>query len=258
MDVHSDKFVIIVMDGMSEFDWTVISRSFTDIKYERAGAFAMIPTITSVSRQCLLSNKFPRQLENPWSQSKEKKEFINCARGMGYADSQISYGRGYDTEFASAVKCGAVIINDVDDMVHGQKQGRGGMLDDIRRLAGTGNLHNMVKRFLRRGFDVYITADHGNVPCTGQGLLRGMGVETETRSHRMIVLKEYADKEKFKLVHNMIDFPKYYLDKQYDYLICNIGESFDAKGEKVMTHGGITVDEVIVPFIKIKAVDNHA
>jgi membrane protein YdbS with pleckstrin-like domain len=25
----------------------------------------------------------------------------------------------------------------------------------------------------------------------------------------------------------------------------------------VMTHGGITVDEVIVPFIKIKAVDNN-
>ena len=30
-----------------------------------------------------------------------------------------------------------------------------------------------------------------------------------------------------------------------------------AKGDEVMSHGGITIDEVIVPFIKIKAVDNN-
>ena len=35
------------------------------------------------------------------------------------------------------------------------------------------------------------------------------------------------------------------------------GESFDAKGDEVMSHGGITIDEVIIPFIKIKAVDNN-
>ena len=40
-------------------------------------------------------------------------------------------------------------------------------------------------------------------------------------------------------------------------MICNIGKSFDAKGTEVMTHGGITLDEVIVPFIRIKAVDNN-
>ena len=40
-------------------------------------------------------------------------------------------------------------------------------------------------------------------------------------------------------------------------MICGVGESFDAKGDEVMSHGGITIDEVIVPFIKIKAVDNN-
>ena len=45
------------------------------------------------------------------------------------------------------------------------------------------------------------------------------------------------------------------MNKAFDYLICDVGDSFDAKGEEVMTHGGITIDEVIVPFIKIKAVN---
>ena len=45
--------------------------------------------------------------------------------------------------------------------------------------------------------------------------------------------------------------------KENDYLICAAGTSFDSKGDDVMSHGGITVDEVIVPFITIKAVENN-
>lgn len=258
MHDHSKKFAIIVMDGMSEFDWKILSRSFRKIKYDVAHAMAMIPTVTSVSRQCLLSNKFPIELENPWSQSKEKKEFTECAKRMGYSDAQIGYERGYEADFGAAVACAAIIINDVDDMVHGQLQGRTGMYNDISLLMRQGKLIGTVRRMLRRGFDVYISADHGNVPCTGMGKLMKSGVETETKSHRMVVLKDFADKsailEKYP---GIIEYPGYYLDKNFTYLICGIGESFDAKGETVMNHGGITIDEVVVPFIKIKAVDNN-
>lgn len=253
MHDHSSRFVIVVMDGMSEFDWRIISQSFSDITYEQSAAFAMIPTTTSVSRQCLLSNKFPNQLMEPWTQSKEKAEFIACAKTMGYTEQQIGYERGYDADFTYFVRCGAVIINDVDDMVHGQQQGRVGMYNDITVLANQGKLHALVKRLLKRGFDVYISADHGNTPCTGIGRLRGTGVEVETKSHRMLVLQSFADKNALIQKYSLIDYPKYYLNKKYDYLICNVGDSFDTKGEEVMTHGGISIDEIIVPFITIKA-----
>lgn len=255
---HSDKFVFIVMDGMSEVDWQIISQSFESIKYERGHSMAMIPTVTSISRQCLLSNKFPRELENPWGQSKEKKEFTECAKKLGFRDAQIGYERGYDAEFSSSVKCAAIIINDVDDMVHGQLQGRLGMYNDIKVLADQHRLVDTVKRMIAQGFDVYISADHGNTLCTGMGKLMKTGVETETKSRRMIVLKDFANKDSLLAKYdNLIEYPGYYLDKQFDYLICGVGDSFDAKGEQVMSHGGITIDEVIVPFIKIKAVDNN-
>jgi len=255
---HSKKFVFIVMDGMSEFDWRIISKSFAGIHYEKGQSMAMIPTVTSISRQCLLSNKFPKELENPWSQSKEKKEFIECAKSLGFTEAQIGYERGYDADFGVTVKCGAIIINDVDDMVHGQLQGRLGMYNDIKVLADQHRLVDTVKRMLAQGFDVYISADHGNTPCTGMGKLMKTGVETETKSRRMIVLKDFANKDSlFEKYGNLIEYPGYYLDKQFDYLICGVGESFDAKGDEVMSHGGITIDEVIVPFIKIKAVDNN-
>ncbi len=254
MSDRSDKFVIIVMDGMSEFDWKILATSFDGIEYRQAAAFAMIPTTTSISRQCLLSNKYPVQLMEPWKQSKEKAEFVACAKNLGYSDGQIGYARGYDAEFSSVVRCGAIIINDIDDMVHGQQQGRLGMYNDVRLLATQKKLVTTVKRFRDSGYDVYISADHGNTDCVGLGRLMGTGLEVETKSHRMIVLQDFADKDKLIQQYGLIEYPKFYLDKKYDYLICNTGESFDAKGEEVMTHGGISIDEVVVPFIEIKAV----
>ena len=109
----------------------------------------------------------------------------------------------------------------------------------------------MVRRFLSDGFDVYISADHGNTACVGLGRIMGSGVEVETKSHKMLVLKDFADKESLIQKYGLVEYPKYYLPKEYDYLICNVGESLDIKGEAVMTHGGMSLDEVVVPFIKI-------
>ncbi len=257
MKDHSDRFVIIVMDGMSEFDWNILSSTFAGYRYRKTSAFAMIPTVTSVSRQCLLSGKYPRELMNPWTQSKEKLEFTECAKRLGYTDKQISYQRGYDAVFSSLVRCGAVIINDIDDMVHGQKQGRIGMYNDIGVMAKQRKLADLTGRLLSCGFDVYITADHGNTPRQGMGKLMGTGVETETKSRCMLVLKDFADKEGLKAKYNLLDFPKTYLPKDYDYLICDVGVSFDSKGEDVMSHGGISIDECVVPFIQVKAEENH-
>lgn len=257
MHDHSEKFAVIVMDGMSGFDWKILSKSFSDVKYHKTDLFAMIPTTTSISRQCLLSNKYPSQLISPWTQSQEKKEFTECASQLGYLPAQISYERGYDADFSHAVKCAAVIVNDVDDMVHGQKQGRIGMFNDITVLAKQQLLLKLTRRLLKKGFDVYITADHGNTPCTGTGKLIGTGVDVETKSRRMLVLKDFADKDTMRIKHDLIEYPKYYLNKSYDYLLCRAGRSFDSKGEEVMSHGSITIDEVIVPFITIKAGDNN-
>jgi len=75
----------------------------------------------------------------------------------------------------------------------------------------------------------------------------------ETRSKRMFVLKDFAE-EKDSFGDKVVTYPGYYLDKDYKYYVCESGVSFDNKNELVITHGGISIDEVIVPFIKVKAV----
>lgn len=251
--VAKGKAALIVMDGMSLFDFNILSRYFDGIGYEQQCSYALIPTTTNISRQCLLTGKYPIQLEDPFTLSKEEKGFYESAAEHGYSKQQALYTRGYDVQLSPFTKLLAVIINDVDDIVHGQQQGRQGMYNDITLLAKSGKIQLLIRSLHKAGFMVYLTADHGNTACRGIGGRR-TGVEVETKAKRMLILKDFADISN-EISENTVEYPGYYLDKNYKYLVCKTGVSFDSKNSNVMTHGGITLDEVIVPFIKIKAVN---
>jgi len=83
----NQKVALIVMDGMSLFDFKIISRNFDGIDYEFNCSFALIPTTTPISRQSLLSGKFPRELEKPFSLSNEEKEYIAAGQSLGYTNN---------------------------------------------------------------------------------------------------------------------------------------------------------------------------
>lgn len=252
--VAKDKAALIVMDGMSLFDFNVLSRYFDGINYELQCSYSLIPSTTAISRQSLLSGKYPSQLENPFSLSKEERGFYEAAAKHGYSRRQAAYFRGYDIEPSPFIKLLVIIINDIDDIVHGQQQGRLGMYSDITLLAKSGKLQALIRSLHTAGFTVYLTSDHGNTLCYGIGALRNSGVEVETRSKRMLILKKFADVSS-EVAENTVEYPGYYLNKSFRYLVCETGVSFESKNNQVMTHGGITIDEVIVPFVKIKAVD---
>lgn len=253
MRTRSDRFAIVVMDGMSEFDWRVLRESFAGIPYEESAAFAMVPTVTSLSRQSLLSGKYPRDLASPWTTGKEKSEFVGRVRSWGISDERMAYLRGYDAELPYGCECAAFVILDVDERVHGQYGGRAGMLKDIELLRDSGKLAGLVRRLSAAGMDVYISADHGNTPCVGRGRVTGTGVETETKSRRMLVVNDLADVSDKQEKYGLVQCPSGFLPQGLRYYVCPSGVSFDNPGENVMSHGGMSIDEVVVPFITVRA-----
>lgn len=251
------KFAIIVMDGMSVADWLVLSDKFDKITFDTKYSMALIPTITSISRQSLLSGKLPAQIENPFSLAKEKQLFIEKCLENGFKEKEIKYHRGYDVEIESKDKCMAVVINDIDDLVHNQLKGKEGMYNDILYLSKTNKLQNLIITLYKSGFEVYIASDHGNTNTKGIGKVKGTGVEVETKCKRALIYKDFASVEEAKEEFDLIEYPGYYLPKMHKYLLCNEGTSFGAVNENIMSHGGISIEEVIVPFIRIKGVENE-
>lgn len=251
--MRSDRFAIVVMDGMSEFDWRVLRESFLDIPYEESAAFAMVPTVTSLSRQSLLAGKFPKDLASPWTTGKEKSEFVSRIRSWNVCDEQIAFLRDYDAELPYGCDYAAFVILDVDERVHGQYGGRAGMLRDMELLRDGGKLADLVRRLSATGMDVYITADHGNTPCVGRGRVTGTGVETETKGRRMLVVNDLADIADKQEKYGLIQCPGSFLPQGLRYFVCPSGVSFDNPDESVMSHGGMSIDEAVVPFITVKA-----
>ncbi|HHV38840.1 MAG TPA: PglZ domain-containing protein [Tepidimicrobium sp.] len=253
--MNSKKPALIVMDGMSILDWLILSEDLRRISYKYNSTYAIIPTITPISRQSLLSGKLPIEMERPFSLAQEKSMFIEKCKENGYREDQIKYNRGYDFKIHSTDQCICTIINDIDDLIHSQRQGNIGMFNDVKLLSNSKKLYELIKRLHEKDFDIYIASDHGHRETETIGSPRGVGVELETKSKRTLILKDFADYEKMIDEFDMIEYPPYFLPKDYKYLLCEHDKSIGVKGDISLSHGGISIEEAIVPFIKVEGVD---
>lgn len=252
--MNSRKPALIVMDGMSMLDWLILSEDMEGVSYKNNFTYAIIPTITSISRQSLLSGKLPVEMKEPFNLNYEKSMFVEKCIENGYKKEEIKYYRGYDFEIDYSDKCICVIINEIDDLIHNQKQGNLGMFNDIKLLSRSRKLQELIKRLNENGFDVYIASDHGHKETQTMGSPTGTGVELKTKSKRTMILKGFADYESIINDFDVIEYPPYFLPKEYKYLICEYDKSFGFEGNTALSHGGISIEEVIVPFIKIEGV----
>ena len=253
--MNSKKVALIVMDGMSIIDWFILAEGLEGISHKYRSTYGIIPTITPISRQSLLSGKLPVEMDRPFSMIYEERMFMKRCMDAGYREDAIKYYRGYDFEIGYEDKCICTIINDIDDLVHSQRQGNVGMYHDVKLLANSAKLQTLIKRLYENDFDIYITSDHGHVETEGIGSPRGAGVEVESKSKRALILKRFADYEGIIDEFDMIEYPTYFLPKDYIYLLCEYDRSFGVKGDISLSHGGISIEEVIVPFIEIEGID---
>ena len=104
---------------------------------------------------------------------------------------------------------------------------------------------------LDNDFHVYLSADHGNVEAVGigrpnQGVaaeLRGERVRTY-RSEALITAAESANPEVFRL--NIVGLPANFMP-----LFAAGRGAFVPRGEQLVVHGGVSMEELLVPFVKV-------
>lgn len=251
--IATGKTALIVVDGMSLTDFEIIKREAWPFESRNEASFALIPTTTSISRQSLLTDRYPQQIENPFSLAKEESGFYEAAERLGYKRTQASYGRGHEVQIGNQVQLIAIILNDIDDIMHGQLQGDVGMAQDVRLFARKGRLQQLIAQLMERGFAVYLTSDHGHLTCQGNGITTRFGLETESKAQRVLVLKDFAEASD-ALRDATTVFPGTYLNRSFQYLIAKEDTAFAAEGKQLVTHGGISIEEVIVPFIRVLGV----
>lgn len=93
------KILLVVVDGLGFAQWHPLRRVAGLTVHDATGSLAMIPTLTSVSRQAILAGKLPREfVEHIGNTSAEEQQWKKFWRGQGIADGDISYAKtlGHD------------------------------------------------------------------------------------------------------------------------------------------------------------------
>ncbi|MBF0371566.1 MAG: BREX-3 system phosphatase PglZ [Magnetococcales bacterium] len=259
------KIVLIVMDGLALDQWFTLKEVLTeqspDFNFHEDGVFAWVPTLTSVSRQAIFSGKaplfFPTTIQTTRQEPALWQQFWE---GQGLAAHETAYLKGLgdgsldEVEEALSdhrVRAAGLVVDKVDKIMHGMELGSAGMHASVRQWARNGFMTKLLELCHVHGFEIYLTSDHGNVEALGCGRPTE-GVIADVRGERCRI---YPEKELRTSIHGKfaesLEWPDHGLPEGFHSLLSTRRSAFIGKGSRIVGHGGISMEEVIVPVVQI-------
>jgi hypothetical protein len=259
------RVALLVLDGMACDQWLLLRRHLeaTDKKwrFQETTAFAWVPTVTSITRQTIFAGEAPLYFpDSLGTTAKEKARWQrfweNEGLQRGTVELVTSLDSASDPKLEQALgnrrlSILGIVWNKIDDIMHGMQMQTAGMHNQVRLWASQGHLGELLNRLTTEGFAVYITADHGNVTSTGIGIPNeGVLVETKGQRARIYDREDFRGQVAAKFPQSL-RWPGYGLPPGRHVLLAGDLKAFTDVGEKIVAHGGIALEEVLVPFVAI-------
>jgi hypothetical protein len=264
-----ERVALLVIDGMAIDQWRVLQDSLGAFRMEEHAIFSWIPTLTQIGRQAIFSGRFPLEFSASIEGThREPQLWSNFWQDRGLQRSAVRYikPQGKKESFerlASDVRGAAedprikvigAVIGLIDQNMHQTGLGSAGLHGLVDVWANTQQLHRLLDDLLRTGVTVFITADHGNVFGRGFGK-PNVGVTAQQRGERAHIFRNSELRNKTaQQFPDAIEWPSVGLPEDYFPLIAPYGSCFLAEGRETVSHGGIAIEEVMVPFVKISEV----
>ncbi|GBC87455.1 hypothetical protein HRbin12_01461 [bacterium HR12] len=253
---RAERLLLVVVDGMGLAQWSTLRRAARLSVVESGASFAMIPTLTPVSRQAIFAGRPPLAFADTIREtSVDARRWREFWEGEGVGVGGVSYARvsggprDADLPLGRARIIG-VVVNAVDEIMHGAH-----LLGDTQMAAGLldwaahGFLRSLVAQAVDAGYEVWVTSDHGNLESEALGRVHeGLAVESagvRVRWYPDPILREAARVEGIAW-----DPPGIPEGVCYPLFAPGRGGYFSS-GLRV-THGGISLDEVVVPIARVE------
>lgn len=252
------KILLLVMDGLGVAQWQQIVHTLGLTTIEDRRVLAGLPTMTTISRQAIFAGALPSAFAETIDRTDaEPAHWKRFWTGHGLSTDQIFYRRTEGADAAawqdppdSAVVSG-MAVNAIDDLMHGVS------------VNGDHQFHAAVTTWLagcfleraldwaaRRSAQVWVTADHGNLPCVGLGsLVPEEGVRLLGRGLRSKTYYSDLQREASVLPGKRWTPPGFPAGAGAP--LFAPGRTYFRRSGGVITHGGLSLDEVVVPLARI-------
>ena len=260
------KAALVVVDGLALDQWIVLRDALAvqrpALRFREGAVFAWAPTFTSVSRQAIFAGTPP--LHFPASiltTDREASRWTRFWADQGLAARETGYAKGLGDglpegvrELVSrpAMRALGLVVDKVDKIMHGMALGAAGMHNQVRQWAGEGFMAGLLDALLDGGFAVFLTSDHGNVEAEGRGR-PAEGAIAEVRGERARIYPDAVLRSRVKeRFPDAIEWPSVGLPEDCLALLAPGRTAFVREGERIVGHGGVSLEEVVVPMVEIE------
>lgn len=260
------KVALVVIDGLAFDQWVIMREELTrhspNLIFQEEAAFAWVPTLTSVSRQAIFAGKsplfFPASIQTT---AREKSLWLQFWADQGLFSNEVAYEKslGDDNSISTIenilsqpkVRVLGLVVDKVDRIMHGMELGTAGMHNQVHQWMSEGFFATLMDLLMDAGFSVVLTADHGNLEAEGCGR-PSEGAIAELRGERVRVYSDQLLRATVKKSFpDAVEWPPNGLPINYLPLLAGGRSVFVSSGKRLVSHGGITVEEVIVPFVQV-------
>lgn len=249
--IHKQQFMkkaLVCFDGMGLTEWHFLKDYLKhDFNFEEKQIFALIPTTTRISRTAIYyANAEKVYSTNSVNEEKSFQEiFPELSTGF-YREGDI-----YSPDKFLGIDLVTVIYNVFDELAHKTvfpplESDKNLYLENIRQYLEHSTIRQDLRLLLDSGYKIWFCSDHGNMLASGNGQkIDKYLIESSSKRGTLIGKSELAH---FYDV-NYYEIP---FVKEKMVLLAKSRTAFMSKQRKEITHGGITVDELIVPFVEVK------
>ena len=268
-DAEKHKVALVLVDGLSLDQWIVIRKELAKqrpkYRFRENAVFAWIPTITSVSRQAAFAGKPPIYFPNSiHTTDKESALWTKFWVDQGLTQQEVTYVKGLDDGVLKNVeemivrpktRVVGLVVGKVDKIMHGMELGVAGMHNQVRQWASQPFMANLFDLLLVNGFRVYLTSDHGNIEAAGCGR-PAEGAVADLRGERVRIYPDSLLRGQVKKrFPDAMEWPPIGLPEDYLPLLAPGRSAFVREAERLVGHGGASLEELVVPLVRIEMKD---
>ena len=262
------RVALVLLDGLAFAQWAVIapvlSCQLGDAhRLDTSAVFAWLPTLTPVSRQAVFSGQAPYAFAKTIRRTDRDAagwESFWSGRGLPAHATDYLNVEGDPADLAAIrtatedhrVRALGLVVRKVDKIVHGATLGARTTTSEARQWAETGWLADALQVLLGAGFEVVLTSDHGNVESVGVGRPSSGVVATDRGERVRIYDSPEAREPDAKAFPDAVAWTPAGLPQDVVPLFAPPRSAFVTEGDHLVSHGGISLEEVIVPLITIR------
>lgn len=244
-----EKVALLCLDCMGFTEWNLLKAhlELDEAELDEKAVFTMLPSVTSISRMAIYEGK--REVYNLKAPGRpaEAKALAN-----NFAPQHTTYLTESDTITADKLlgyDVVSVLYNFFDELAHAVQfppgvEDKTPYLNAAKDYLQKSSIKQDIQLLKEEGYAIYLCSDHGSIVAKGNGkriekyLIDGF-------AKRAVIIQ--ADNSEL-LDLEQINIP---FEKDRKVVLPEGRTMFTYKDKIEVNHGGITIEETIVPFIKL-------